>query len=120
MNNNQEKREYKRIDKPFIMNVRVKPEEAKEAAYEDWDLVDVKNLGAGGVYFYYNKDLEVGSVVDLKIDLSEFTSPITCAGKAIRIKKHQRSSIYDVVIEFTEIDGQVKDAINKAVEESHR
>ncbi len=118
MERTEERRKHKRTEEPFEINVRIRPDEAQEAVSLGWDKVSVKNLGAGGACFYYNKDIEVGSFVDLKIYISKTAPLINCTGKVTRIKKLQSPAIYDVVLEFTEIGEQEIETINKVVEES--
>lgn len=118
MDRTEERRKHRRTEKPFEINVRIRPDEAQKAISFGWDKVSVKNLGGGGVCFYYNKDMEIGSLVDLKIYISKTAPLINCVGKVTRIKKHPNPPIYDVVLEFTDISEQEIDTINKVVEES--
>lgn len=117
MNDVEEKREYKRVEKPFVVNLRIRPDEAQEIDSSGWDKVAVKDLGAGGIFFYHNKNLRIGSLVDLKIDIPKTSTPIHCVGKINRIKEHQNSPIFDIVVVFSEINDHEREIINKAVEE---
>lgn len=113
-----EQRKYARAERPFTLWLRIKSSEAHDVTSEEWDSSVSKDLGAGGVFFYYKRSLAIGSLVDLKIKVSDDTPPIDCVGKIIRTKKHLHSSIYNIAIEFTDISDQEKEMINKVVTES--
>ncbi|MEE9604127.1 MAG: PilZ domain-containing protein [Candidatus Scalindua sp.] len=117
MSNDQERREYKRIEKPFMVRFRTIPLVAKKMVSPGWDIVAVKNLSAGGMRFNYKKDLGLGSLLDLKIDISKSTPTINCVGKVTRIDHSHLHSMLRIATEFTEIDEQEKEVINTTVEE---
>jgi hypothetical protein len=81
----------------------------------DWDMVPVKNLSAGGMLFDYNKNLELDSILDCKIDISKSTPTINCVGKIIRIEQPQPNSMFRIAAEFTEIGEQEKEIITTTV-----
>ncbi len=111
-----EKRKHKRIEKPFMVRFRTIPLVAKKMVSTDWDMVPVKNLSAGGMLFDYNKNLELDSLLDFKIDISKYTPTINCVGKIIRIEELQPNSRLRIEIEFIGIREQEKELINKSVE----
>ncbi len=75
------KRKYKKIIPPYIVRFRVKQYEGQEMPSPDWDIVAVKNLSAGGIIFdYYNRNLKIGSLLDLKIDFLKSIPTINCIG----------------------------------------
>ncbi len=115
-------RKYARIEKPYPLKMRTKVETDPDAwnrAIHEWELVVAKNLSAGGVFCYHAfKDLEAGSLVDLKIYLSKTLPPIDCVGKVTRIKKDPISPLDEIAVSFAEIDEQKRELINEAIEES--
>jgi hypothetical protein len=113
----QERRKYKRKEKPFMVRFRTIPLVAKETVPTDWDVVAVKNLGVGGMLFDYNKNLELGSLLDFKIDISKSIPIINCVGKIICIKDLKPASMFRIEIEFIDIGESEKELINKALEE---
>ncbi len=126
MNNSTEKRKYERIElegrknreieKPFTARFRVKQYESQDLSLTNWETVDVKNLSAGGMFFNYNKNQSIDSLLDLKIDISESIPTINCVGKIIRIDRPQPHSMFRIATEFTEIEDQEKEMINTTVE----
>ena len=118
MSNDQERRKYKRIEKPYMAGVRVKQHEGHEKGSTGWDSVILKNLSAGGgTFLTYKKDLEIGALLDLKIDVPGFILIINCIWKVVRIAKPKSTSMYSIATEFTEISEQEKKIINTTVEE---
>ncbi len=109
-----ERRKYVRIEKPYITHFRVKPCDGE--ASNNWETVAVVNLSAGGLFFYSSINLEVGTILDLKIGFSRSYSTIICVGKVIRAKRHLDASKIGYAIEFTEINEQLKKLINKSLE----
>ena len=119
MYNNLERRKYKRIEKPYMAGVRVKQHEGHEKGSTGWDSVILKNLSAGGsTFFTYKKDLEIGALLDLKIDVPGFILIINCIGKVLRIAKPKSTSMYGIAIKLIDIGKQEKEAINTAVEKA--
>jgi hypothetical protein len=47
---------------------RIKQSEGSEIFSAEWGMIALKNLSAGGAFFYYKKDLGIGTFLDLKIE----------------------------------------------------
>ncbi len=115
-----EKRQYERIEKPFIVRLQTIPDEPKERISPDWDMVVAKDLGAGGLFFYSSKNLGIGTALDLKIGFSTSTPPIKCVGEVVRVKKQPYTSIFGIAVAFTNIDAHEKEMINRTASEISR
>jgi hypothetical protein len=127
-----EKRKYKRIEltkkkdkeivPPYITRFRVKQYEGQEISSPDWDIVAVKNLSAGGMVYAFNKDynknLELDSLLDLKIDFFKSIPSINCIGRVVRIEEPMpmTNSMSRITVKFTEIDEQTREMINTNIE----
>jgi len=118
MNKITEKRKHKRVQKPCVVEFQVKPGEVREKVSDKRGMVIIEDLGVGGVFFNYNKNLEIDSIINLKIGISSALPPINCVGKIIRIKKIPNSSNFGIGVELTDISKQEKEVINKVVEKS--
>lgn len=120
MYNVTKKREYKRKvfdnGNPCMARFRVKQYEGQETSSTNWYNVDVKNLSAGGMLFHCNKKLQIGSLLDWKIEVSKSMPTVNCVGKIIRNYKAQSNSMFSNAIEFTEIDEQEGRMINTTIE----
>ncbi len=114
MDNISEKRKYVRFGKPYITRFRVKPYDGEDS--NNWSTVALVNLSAGGIFFYSKIDLEVGTILDFKIDFFLVHSSIICVVKVMRAKRHLDASKIGYSIEFTEIDEQFRKRINKTLE----
>ena len=118
MYNGQEKRKYKRREKPYRAGVRVKRHEGHEKGSTGWDSVFLMNLSAGGAFFIYKKDLGIGTLLDLKIDAPKAMLNINCVGKVTRIEQFQSTSMFCTAIKFIGIgEQQEEETINTTVEE---
>ena len=104
-----EKRKYKRIEKPYIIGFRIKPDENRDVVSRDWDMVAVNNLGAGGISFNSNRNMKTGATLDLKIGFSISMPPIECRGVVTRVKKHPNTSTFCIASALTEIDEHTKE-----------
>ncbi len=112
-------REYVRVVKPYIVKFRVKEDETMNMVSKEWDMVTTNNFSAKGIFFFSNRNLEVGTILELNIDFSHFHPyhpSIICVGKIIRMRKHMDTSTIGFAIEFTEIDEQAKKIISKIAE----
>ena len=118
MYNGQERRKYKRREKPYMAGVRVKQHEGHEKGPTGWDSVFLMNLSAGGTFFIYKKDLGIGTLLDLKIDAPKAMLNINCVGKVTRIEQFQSTSMFCIAIKFIDTGEQEKEAIYTAVAEA--
>ncbi len=99
-----------------MARLRINQYEGLEISSAEWDIVALKDLSAGGALFHYSKYLGLGSLLDLKIDVSITTPTIKCAGKVTRIEQSQPHTIHRIATEFTEISEQEKEMINTTIE----
>lgn len=113
------RRRYKRIKKPFMVSFRVRKH--KDAGKDDprWDMIAVVNLGAGGILFYYNHKLKVGTQLDLIVNFSQKEDPIYSIGKVIRVEELPFSYMFLVAVVFEEIDEKQREIIENVAEELH-
>jgi hypothetical protein len=127
MNNYTEKRKYKRIEldkrkykeivSPCIARFRAKQLSDRKMPPLDWNIVAVKNLSAGGIKInYYKENLEIGSLVDFKIEFIKSKPTISCIGRVVRIDDAHANSMFRIGIEFIEIDEKEREIINTTVE----
>jgi hypothetical protein len=116
MCNGRERREYKRREKLYMAEVRVKRHEGHETGSTGWDSVTLHNLSVGGTFFIYRKDLGIGTLLDLKIDGTETMRTINCVGKVTRVEQFQSTSMFCTAIKFIDIGKKEKETINTNVE----
>jgi len=110
-----ERRKYQRVEKPIIIRFRIRPLKGYEMASSDWDMVGVNDLSARGLFFNSSYNIEIGTVLDLRIGFSTLTAPVKCMGIVTRIKKHLHTSIFGIATAFTEIEEHEKEMIDRFV-----
>ncbi len=118
MSNRQERRKYRRIETPFMARFRVKQFEGVGTPLPFWEPVTIKNISAGGTYFYYKMTLGLDSLLYLKIYVPTCTSVINCVGKITRIDEPKANTMFRIAIEFKEIDEREKEKINTIAREA--
>ena len=111
-----EKRVYKRIQKPFIVRFRIKPEEDTGAIFPGWDVVTTQNLSAGGILFNYDERIELTSLIDLRVNFPTIKGTMDCTGRVLRVEEVPRSSRVRIAAVFTDIDQEVKKDVEEYAE----
>jgi len=110
------KRKFKRINKPYALKMRARKGDDWSITFHEWESVVAMNLNVGGVFCYHAfNDLEVDSLVDLRIYLSRNSRPIDCVGKIIRIKKDPISPLDEIAVSFVEMDDLKREKLNKYI-----
>ena len=119
-----EKREAKRIRRPFTASVRVYHEEEKAKESSKWNIVIIKDVSRKGISFKYNKKLKSGTVLELKIALPFAEEPFYCLGRVCRVDKKfiqiegiKRIDIYSTAVLFTEIETGKQEDLDRLVRE---
>jgi hypothetical protein len=112
----QERRKYKRIEKQYMTRFKIRSYEAQELKSAAWNSVILKNLSTGGALFFYNKNLGIGTLLDLKIYVTKDIHILNCVGKIIRIEKSQSTSMFGIAIKFIDIGEQERELLNKMSE----
>ncbi len=120
MSNGHEKREFERyenlpVEEHIMARFQIKPD-AQETGSDDWDSANLLNISVGGTFFCSKKDLGIGTLLDLKIDLPKSTSTINCVGKVTRTEQFEPTSVFTNSIKFIDIGEQEKEMINTTVE----
>ncbi len=101
-----------------VARFKIKSGKAQEMESDDWDSVFLMNISAGGTFFSYKKDLGIGTLLDLKIEVQGSILIINCVGKVIRIDKPRHTSMFGIAIKFIDIAEQEKEMINTTVEKA--
>lgn len=107
-----ERRKYQRVEKPIIISFRISPQKSLEMSSSDWDMVGVNNLSARGLFFNSSNNIEIGTVLDLRIGFSTSKAPVKCMGIVTRVKKHAHTSIFGIATAFAEIEEHEKEMID--------
>lgn len=112
-----DRRKHCRAKKPYMLSLRMKPNENNRMVSDDWDEVDVVNLAVDSIYFYYNKSIAIGALLDFKIHISAAPTIISCTGKVIRTKKYLSSFMSGIAAVLVNMDEKEREFIERSVQE---
>jgi hypothetical protein len=79
-------------------------------------MVAVIDIGAGGILFYYNRSIEVGTALDLKVNYSAEKDPVICEGKVIRVLPVPGGEFSLVAVVFEDIDEKERKSLDEVIE----
>ena len=114
MQKGRERRQFKRIRKPFLGKFKVKPSRSK-AKKDVWDQVAVLDLGEGGILFYHTKKIKLDALIDLKIEFPEKKTSIKCMGKVLRSEEIGNGDMYLVALVFVKLTDKSQKTISSIV-----
>ena len=76
-----ERRRFKRTKKSFMARVRFV---ASSTENSGWDMVMLRDLGAGGMTFSYDRKIPAGTLLDFRLHLPFAPEPIQGIGRVVR------------------------------------
>lgn len=97
-----------------MLSLRMKPNEDNKVISDDWDVVDVSNFAVNSIYFYYNKNLAIGTLLDFKIHISAAPTIVSCTGKVIRTKRHLTSFVSGIAAVLVNMDEKEREFIERS------
>ena len=86
-----------------------------------WDMITIKKLGEGGVYFHHVDKIDVGVKLELSIALPHKGTWAHCTARVCQVDspskdEKRRIPVYGVAANFTGLDEENYSAIQEAVE----
>ncbi len=111
-----ERRKCKRIVKSFLSWLMFMWKRKHPDYPNGWDMVTVRDLGAGGILFNYEQPVAIGTNVKLRIMFPFLKKPMHCTGKIVRneqVNTYRYPSIYRIAAEFEKIKQKDKELIKK-------
>lgn len=112
-----ERRQYKRIKKPFVTRFQILSEKGDGRVFPGWDMVTTQNLGAGGILFNYDEKIKLNSALEFKINFPTLNYPIDCKGRVVRVEEAPHSSRVRIAAVFTDMNDNEKNEVNRFAEE---
>ena len=73
------------------------------------------NISASGIRFDYEDPLNIGSYLELRLQLSQMSNFILAYGKIVRCDKGEENKLFTVGVEFTHINHEDREAIHTHV-----
>ena len=117
----EERRRYKRIAKTFMSRIRFNCRgRGLVGANGCWDMVTIRDIGAGGMLFNYDRPLQAGTKIALSIIFPFKDMPINCAGTVLRSERvdiNRYSPICRIAAQFERIGKVDKGLIDKVANE---
>lgn len=113
-----ERRKYQRVEKPIIIRFRISPNNDRQMASSEWDMVGVNDLSVGGLFFNSSYNIPNGTILDISIGFSTSTTLVRCTGMVTRVKKQPHTSIFGIATAFIEIEEEEKELIHRYVNET--
>ena len=111
-----ERRRYRRIRRPFIAHLRVRPYNTSKTPAE-YEVVSLRDISAAGLLFVYNRELEINTVIEFSIKLPTLPAPLYCAGRVVRIDMRRREPLYHIAVSFIESTDEEREILDKAIKE---
>ncbi len=111
-----ERRQYKRIRKPFVAQFCPQDGDVNRGDSFSWDMVTLKNIGAGGLSFSHNSRIGEGTALDMKVNFPMAKEPIFCSGKVVRVEESALLDIFTMAVRFEHISSDDMQLINSAAE----
>jgi type II secretory ATPase GspE/PulE/Tfp pilus assembly ATPase PilB-like protein len=91
-------------------------EELLKRGFKPEQLSVTRDISAGGLLFISNESLEIGSILELKIELPNDEEPIECLARVVRIDETDQANAYNVAICFLDIAGAERSRLNKYIQ----
>ncbi|MCM8796250.1 MAG: Flp pilus assembly complex ATPase component TadA, partial [Candidatus Omnitrophica bacterium] len=79
-------------------------------------LTVTKDISAGGLAFYTNEPLPIGSILELNLELPDGKENIECLARVVRIDEIEEEKKYNIAVCFLDITGAERTRLNKYVE----
>jgi hypothetical protein len=73
------------------------------------------NVSSGGLLFYTNEPLVVGSFVEIKLELPDVPDTVTCLSKVVRVEEIEVGRKYNIAVQYLDITSAHRARINKFV-----
>jgi hypothetical protein len=103
-----DRRKHNRVKRALMARMRIYKDELKPQASQKWDIVQIRNLGSGGLSFNYTEEIALGTVIEFNIMAPSRPEPIHCLGRVCRIDEAspeltepvKKITVYGIAIRF--------------------
>jgi len=111
------RRAYDRLSRKINLRYKVfkSREEVLKGAFKQEHLSVAKNISAGGLLFVSNELLNVGAILELKVELPDGGDAIECMAKVVRVEEIIEEKSYDIGACFLDITSSQKTRVDKFV-----
>ncbi|MFA6600042.1 MAG: ATPase, T2SS/T4P/T4SS family [Candidatus Omnitrophota bacterium] len=113
-----EKRAFVRLDTRVNIRYRVMSvEDLAQRSLKPEQFNMTKNLSAGGLVFEAREMLNLGTILELEIELPGDTEPIRCYGKIVRVSASEEKEGFDTAVCFLDLSGAFRSKIERFIRE---
>lgn len=84
------------------------------------ELAYIRDIGGGGVCLRTDKPVALSSLLQLKINFPLMRVPVFALAKAVWVKQIKKDKVYDVGLQFIEIDDSVRGLIKDKLDLLHK
>lgn len=113
-----EKRAYKRLDSRVNLRYKIFKSQAELIKYGFMpeQLSITKNISAGGLLFITSELLQVGSYIELKVEMPAGEGTVECLARVIRVEEIEEGRSYDTAVCFLDITSAQRAKLDKYVQ----
>ncbi|MFH1782620.1 MAG: ATPase, T2SS/T4P/T4SS family [Candidatus Omnitrophota bacterium] len=121
-NSNFERRIYDRLLKRLNIRYKVfkshKELSKKDSVPEEFSVT--RNISAGGLVFAATVPIDMGAMLEIKIEMPDEEKPIECLSKVVRVEEIKEDKIYEIAVCFLDIKSGERVKLNKYIKEEGR
>jgi type II secretory ATPase GspE/PulE/Tfp pilus assembly ATPase PilB-like protein len=111
------KRAYARLESR--VNVRYKAfkslDEVSRRGYKPDNFTVTGNISAGGILFFSDESANVGSFVELKVELPDSEVAVSCLARVVRVEEIEPAKKYNIAVQFLDITSADRARMNNFV-----
>ncbi len=111
-----ERRRAERLRKQFTIRMR----KISGNVAGDWDLILLRDISKSSLSFNYNRTLQEGDLLDLKISIGAAVEPIICRGEIARLVSTGPTQAHEVAVVFVDISQADVKKIETCIEEARK
>ena len=113
-----ERRAFIRLDNKINLRYKVykSRQELLRKGFTPEQLSVTKNISAGGLLFYSNELIPLGSFLELVIELPDAEKPIECLARAVRNEEVEENKSYNIAVNFLDITSAARVRLQRFVE----
>ncbi len=117
------KRAYQRLNSKVNLSYKVFKSQTELArrGFTPEELSVTSNISAGGLLFFSDEILTIGSILELKIELpGKDEQPIECLSRVTRVEEMDQERKYTIAVCFLDITGAQRARLNKFIDVESR
>lgn len=97
MSNNNERRQFARIYRNFILSHAVK------GSQEEFEVSQINDISRGGINFVATRSITIGAELSIQLKTPFLPETIYVEGRVLDVKEKIADLIYDVRVQFTAV-----------------